>query len=223
MTPSTKIKLLGVTVDSALNFDQHVSDVCSTAFFHIRALRHIRSQIDTPTANKIACSVISSRLDYCNAVLSGMSKHNFDRLQRVQNAAARAVVNSRSRSSVSSILRDLHWLPVQYRVDYKIAMLTFKVLTTAEPAYLHSLLHVTRPARTTRLSSSGTLLDVPFCKSVISSRAFSCCAPTLWNSFPQSMRDSVNVDSSLQSVSVDSFKRMLKTHLFKLAVSNGTV
>ena len=117
----------------------------------------------------------------------------------------------------------MHTNVCQYRVDYKIAMLTFKVLTTAQPAYLHSLLHMTRPSRTTRLSSSGTLLDVPFCKSVISSRAFSCCAPTLWNSFSQSIRDSVNVDSSLQSVSVDSFKRVLKAHLFKLAVSNGTV
>ena len=87
------LKLLGVTIDSNLCFDKQVSLICSSAFFNIRALRHIRKQIDFDTANTIASTFISSILDYCNAILAGMTKHNIQRLQHVQNATARAVLN----------------------------------------------------------------------------------------------------------------------------------
>ena len=81
-------------------------------------------------ANAIACSLIASRIDYCNAIFSGLSNYNVCRLQRMQNAIARVVVNDYSRLHVSEILQSLHWLPIQFRIDYKISLLTYKILST---------------------------------------------------------------------------------------------
>jgi hypothetical protein len=198
--------------------------MCATLqTFILRALRHIRSRLDRSTANIIACSFVASRLDYCNAVLAGMSKCNICRLQRVQNKAARIVVNSYGRTSMSAILKDLHWLPIAQRIDYKIALTTFKVLTTNQPVYLRSLLQINVPVRNLRSASNGIILNVPFCKTVIASRAFSCYAPQLWNTLPQSLRDSVSCVWGDSKAAVDNFKRMLKTLLFSAAFNSGTM
>ena len=108
-------------------------------------------------ANMVETAVISSRLDYCNALLYGTSKSNFRRLQhidpllqQVQNSLARVVTDSAYTTNVTSILHDLHWLPVNARVNYKVASLAYKVLTTQRPAYVSNLIYVSRPVRTLR-------------------------------------------------------------------------
>ena len=214
--PNSHVKIMGVTLDSSLNFDLHVSNVVSTAAFHLRALKHVRKFVDKCTANTIACSIIGSRLDYCNSVLAGISNHNMKRLQRLQNSAARTVANVSSRTSATNIMRDLHWLPVAQRIDYKIALTTFKLLTTGSPEYLCKLLKVPVPVRVLR-SSNHQLLVTPFCKSVLCSHAFSAYAPRLWNNLPQSIHNFVDLDMHTAMVSVDVFKRKLKTVFFKEA------
>src|SRR6266446_1031755 len=113
-------------------------------------------------------------------------------------------------------MRDLHWLPIAKRIDYKIALTTFKVLSNDEPAYLHSLLKTAVHVRSLR-SSDRHLLVKPFCKSVLASRAFSCFAPTLWNNLPNSLRNCVSRVPGIDPISVDAFKRRLKTFLFNAA------
>jgi len=73
------IKLLGVTLDNNLNFHRHISNVCSSSYFHIRALRHIRPYLDSETSKTIACAIVGSRLDYANSVLTGISARNIHR------------------------------------------------------------------------------------------------------------------------------------------------
>jgi hypothetical protein len=109
---SDTVKIVGVTLDSKLSFDRHVSDICSSCSFHTRALRQIRPMLDQKSANMLACSTVLSRLDYCNSVLSGVSQRNLLRLQRAQNAAARVVLQAKKRDSPTSLLKQLHWLPV---------------------------------------------------------------------------------------------------------------
>jgi len=75
-----KLKILGVTLDSSLTFDQHVLNTVRNCNFHLRALRHIRSSLTPDVANMMACSVIGSRIDYCNSLLIGISEQNLDRL-----------------------------------------------------------------------------------------------------------------------------------------------
>jgi len=108
------VKLLGVTYDKHLNFDKHISNVCSSSYFHIcaiHAFRHIFPFLDSETSKTIACAIVDSRLDYVNSILTGISSRNIHRLQRVQNSLAQ--VFARSTTNTISVLNSLHWLPIQ--------------------------------------------------------------------------------------------------------------
>ena len=135
-----KLKSLGVTLDSELSFDQHVNNIVKASNFNIRALRHIRPMLDQTVANTVACSIVSTRPDYCNSLLLGTSTKNIQKLQRVQNTLARVVSGTRKRDHITPILRKLHWLPVAQRLEYKVALITHKVLSTQQPQYLNSLI-----------------------------------------------------------------------------------
>ena len=143
------------------------------------ALRHIRSALTDDMANSIACALVGSRLDYANSVLFGVTQRNINRLQRVQNTLARIVTHTAalSRTPSASLLNQLHWFPVDYRIKFKLAVITYNVIFSSEPAYLRSLLEFHAPARSLR-SSSTNLLHVPLVRSVFGSRGFSVAAPT---------------------------------------------
>ena len=220
--PASHVKLLGVTFDCNLNFNEHVADVCKSTFYHVKALKHIRNSIDCHTANTIACSFVASRLDYCNCIFAGMSDYNIKRLQRIQNFVARIVKIKSCRGGSLKTLRELHWLPISYRIDYKIAVMTHKILTSGEPSYLRSLLQPVSAVRSLRSSSNGLTLTVPFCKTATAARAFSHYAPRLWNSLPARVRNCVSLESVTIGGSLQEFKSLLKTYLFTLAF-DGTV
>ena len=152
--------------------------------------------------------MISSRLDYCNALLYGVSKYNVDKLQKIQNAAARLVACKRRHDYISPTLFTLHWLPVQYRIHYKILLLTFKALHDMSPLYVKNMLHFYVPERCLR-SSSSLYLQVPRTKlATAGDISFSVAAPKLWNSLPSDIRNCEVLSS---------FKSKLKTHLFSIA------
>ena len=149
-----------------------------------------------------------SHLDYSNSLLYGVSSDLLDRLQKVQNAAARVVLNIRKYDHITQGLRALHWLPIRSRIIFKLAVITFKVLRTEQPQYLRDLLIEHDQKRTLR-SNSRYLLKVP--NSNLKSagdRSFAVAAPKIWNSIPDPIK---NVRSDRV------FRRGLKTHLFKLA------
>jgi len=206
---ANQVKLLGVTFDSHLNFDKHISNVCSSSYFHIRALRHIRPYLDSETSKTIACAIVGSRLDYANSVLTGISSRNIDRLQRVQNSLARVV--TRSTTNSTSALNSLHWLPIRQRIDFKLATLVHRSLHNACPQYLSSLLQVYTPTRQLR-SASLNLLAVPRVNIALASRGFRHAGPSIWNSLPPHLR-------SLDTY--PAFKSNLKTHLFSAASKSG--
>jgi len=105
--------------------------------YHAQAIRHIRHLLTTDLAQTLECSPILSLIDYCNALLHGASTCTIRRLQRVQNNAARIILQAPRRSHATPLLNTVHWLPVQQRIDYKVALLTFKVRSTSTPSYLH--------------------------------------------------------------------------------------
>ena len=142
---STCVKSLGVLIDDTLSFRDHVNSVCKGMGYHLRALSHIRNCIPDDVAKSIAVAAISSRLDYCNSLLYLTSKGNIHKLQMIQNSAARVVTRSKRFHSITPILKDLHWLPVSYRITYKIALLTFKIITTGQPVYLRELIRPQEP------------------------------------------------------------------------------
>jgi hypothetical protein len=151
-------------------------------------------------------ALVTSKLDHHNSLLYGLPKCQTDKLQRIQNAAARIIVKSQKRDHITPVLKELHWLPVCERIVYKILLLTFKCLNAEGPIYLKELLHHHTPSRSLR-SSSALLLEVPRIKLVTyGTRAFNYIAPVLWNALPLSLR---------QRKSTDDFKRDLKTYLFR--------
>ena len=204
---SDHIKLLGTIIDSNLRFDDHVTALSKSCFFHIRALRHIRPVLADDTARTIAASLVGSRLDYANFILNGASKKNVARVQRIQNALARVVTGTRITDHITPTLQSLHWLPIEYRVKYKLAVVTFKARTGTAPHYLCSLINNYEPSRTLR-SSDLQLLTVPRYKSVFSSHGFRIAAPLIWNSLPDNVRKS-------EQIAV--FRSRLKTTLFRQA------
>ena len=128
-------------------------------------------------------------------------------LHRVQNNAARIVLQAPRRSDVNSLLQTLHWLPVEQRINYKLAVRTFKTQQTSSPHYLNQHISLRNSARNTR-SSSVPLLCVPFRRTSFARRSFSTAAPLTWNPLPPAV---LNCDS------FSTFKSRLKTHLFSNA------
>ena len=197
-----------MTLDKRLSFDEHVNNICRTAFYHIRGFKHIRKVLNQEVAKTIACSIVGSRLDYCNACFYGMTEKNISKLQRVQNSLARVVTGVRKYEHITPTLADLHWLPVSQRINYKVETLIFKIKHSGEPKYLASMIRPYVQTRTLR-SSSRNLLDAPKPqRTVIGERSFSSVAPTVWNNLPENIKSQNNLQT---------FQSQLKTHLYNIA------
>ena len=135
-----KLKSLGITIDSYLRFDCHAKEVARACNYHTLALCHVHTLLTDDLAQTVACSIVGSRLDYCNAMLYGAPAATLDVLQRAQNNLARVVCQQGSRTDARPLLRSLHWLPVKHRVSYKMAAMTFKTMSSSTPAYLNDLM-----------------------------------------------------------------------------------
>ena len=152
-------------------------------------------------ANTIACSVVGSRLDYCNSILYKTTKAKITKLQRVQNSLARVVLQMPIRTHADD---QLHWLRVSCRIDYKFALITYKALKFGQPRYLAHLLIHRHQVRATR-SEGRCRLHQPVPKSPTSSRGFRYSAPSIWNLLPPELRIKETVPA---------FKTGLKTYMF---------
>ena len=190
------------------NFRSHISAICSSCIYHIRDLRRIRRHLDLDSAKLLANGLVSSRLDYCNSLLCGIAETDLTNLQRVLNRLARVVTKSPPFTRNVPLLRSLHWLPVKHRVHFKMCLLTHRTLHEEQPVYLRSFIATSLPSRSLR-SNRGITLSIPRIKTNTGARAFSSCAPSLWNNLPLSVRS---------ATSVATFRRRLKTCLFCLAL-----
>ncbi|XP_046581762.1 uncharacterized protein LOC124289200 [Haliotis rubra] len=130
------------------------------AYFHIRNIGLIRRYLDQHSTIALVQAHVTSRLDYCNSLLFWLPNHLIKKLQQVQNTAARVVRRKRKFDNIQPVLQDLHWLPVRYRIQYKILVLVFLSLHNKAPDYLSSLLTRYHPPRTLR-SCDKFLLTVP--------------------------------------------------------------
>lgn len=204
----TKLKNLGVIFDATLTFDPHVQNMVKVSFFHLRNIARLRPMLSFSVAEKLINSFVFSRIDYCNALLAGVSKSTLSKLQYVQNSAARILTKTRQGEHITPILESLHWLPVRYRVDFKILMLTYKALNGLAPQYLSELLTAYAPRRNLRSSDSGFLMVPSTRMRSMGDRAFVSFAPRLWNTLPIEIR---------QADSLSTFKSTLKTYFFRLA------
>lgn len=225
VSPVKSARNLGVIFDSNLTFSQHISAISKSCFYHIRDLRRIRNTIDLTTACTIATSLVHSKLDYCNSLLLNLPATQTNRLQLVLNATARAVTKTPKFHHITPILKSLHWLKFNQRIQYKILSLTYNTLHSGHPSYLHSLLS-TMHTHSTRSSSLITLYRPSnHSRLKITDRSFYHTAPALWNSLPPYLRQLASPssssqalqDSSLFALSPSVFHKKLKTYLFHLS------
>jgi uncharacterized protein involved in tolerance to divalent cations len=177
-----------------------------TCYNHICWISKIRPCLDIESAKTIVHSLVISRLDYCNTLYSGLTKSDMHKLQMVMNQAARLVMKQKKdpHISIRHTLRELHWLPVLERIEFKTLTMVFKALHGLAPEYLTELLSVYAPARSLR-SEKDFRLCIPRSTNKYGQRAFSCVGPTLWNSLPRELRVMDNFCA---------FKKSLKTVLF---------
>ena len=170
-------------------------------------LSSIRDSLTDEATIQLVHAFVSSRIDYCNSLLYGIPEYAIKKLQRVQNLAARVVTRSSKYSSITPTLKKLHWLPVKYRIIFKVVLLTFKALHGLAPNYLRTLLQSYIPSRSLR-SETGSLLIMPKPRRKLGCQSFAVAAPKLWNDLPVNIRT---------TTSIVSFRSSLETHLFKLA------
>ena len=153
-------------------------------------------------------ATVTSRLDYCNSLYAGLPTTLTRRLQLVQNAAAQVLTNTPWKSHMRPILQQLHWLPVEFRIKFKVLVLTFKALRGPGPIYLKDCLFLYKPQRNLR-SSDANLLEIPNHQVIrltsTRKKVFSTVAPTWWNELPSEIR-------ALSELS--QFRKACKTILF---------
>ena len=202
--PSTAARNIGAYMDSELNMNTHINSVIKSCYFQLRHLAKIRKYLTIDATQKLTHAFISSRLDNLNALLYNLPDYLLSRLQKVQNHAARLVLRQKKSCHISPLLFELHWLPIEYRTQYKLLLIVFKCLMGKAPSYLSSLVQPYSPARSLR--SCDQLLQPTRRK--FGDRAFMIAGPKLWNSLPLCVQ---------QRSSLGLFKTELKTYLFTLA------
>ena len=117
----TTVTYLGVHLDQTLSVKQHISSLCRTTFLELRRIASIRPFLSNSSTEKLVASMIMSRLDYCNATFAGVADEQIARIQKIQNNAVRLILKKSKRGHVTPLLKELSWLPVKYRIQYKLA------------------------------------------------------------------------------------------------------
>ena len=193
VSPSSKVRDLGVFFYQYLTFHDHISGICKSTHFHLRGIGRIRNLLTFDATAQLIHALITSRLDFCKQI---------ERLQRIQNQAAR--------NHITPVLRKLHWLRIHDRIIFKILLLTHKAVNNTAPKYLCDLIRLNVKSTTirTRASFDPCLLGVPpiskTCANSFFDRSFVYAAPTLWNA----------LDLDIRLLPFDTFKKSVKTHLY---------
>ncbi len=146
-----------VLFDSNLSFESHISSIYKTAFFHLKYICKLRP-MSTSNAEMLIHAFLISRLYYCNVLLGGCSACLINKLQMVQNAAARVLTRTRKYDHITQVLSTLHWLPIKHRIDFKILLIIYKALNGLAHQYLSELLSHYSPPRPLRSQNSVRLI-----------------------------------------------------------------
>ena len=132
VSPAQSVRNLGVVFDSNFSFSDHVSQVIKSTRVHARDLYRIGPLLDLNTSVLLANALVSSRLDYCNSLLLSLTDFELRRLQLVQNSLCRVVTRSSKYSHITPQLKKLHWFPITYRIQFKISLITYKILNQGQ-------------------------------------------------------------------------------------------
>ena len=210
ISPSVCIRLvpyaknLGFYLDGSLNFNTQVKRLKSSCFNKLRNIAKMKPFLSIKQMQQLVQALILSSLDYCNALYFGANSSTIRQLQSIQNRACATILGLKKREPKTEHLKNLHWLKVQERIEFKILLMTYKALNGLAPSYISELI-LYNPLSGSRTPSLQTYIS----KTSYGDRAFICCAAKLWNQLPTDLRDC--------PFGINVFKSRLKTHLFKRA------
>ena len=198
------IKTLGVHLDGKISMQKMVTECVKCCYLNLKKLQSLRHNIDKETKITLVNSHILSRLDYCNILLCGANKTQITKLQRVLNAGVRFIFNLKKTHSVTEYTKDVHFLPVQFRIMYKSCVTVYKIMYDMAPEYLNSMVSYAIPSRPNLRSMDDILtLKLPGCDKGIHFNMIQN-----WNSLPFELR---------HEPSFETFKNKLKTFYFRVA------
>lgn len=204
-TPSHSVKNLGVVFDEKLTMENQINAVARSCRNQLRSIGKIRRYLDDQTCKTLVNALVTSRLDYGNALLYGTPDGRLKKLQLLQNSAARLVTRTGIREHITPVLKNLHWLPVKFRIQYKILVLCHKSLQENAPRYM--VVTPRQPGRALREATQHRL-EVPQARTVrYGERCIDFAMAHEWNALPLDLRR--------ESVSTAAFKKDLKTFLFR--------
>ncbi|KAI2646255.1 hypothetical protein H4Q32_024563 [Labeo rohita] len=205
-TTKNQVRNLGVILESDLSFSSHVKAVTKSAYYHLKNIARIRCFVSSQDLEKLVHAFITSRVDYCNGLLTGLPKKTIRQLQLIQNTAARILTRTRKSEHITPVLRSLHWLPVIFRIDFKVLLLIYKSLNGLGPKYIADMLTEYKPNRPLR-SLGSSQLEIPRVHTRES--AFSYYAARSWNQLPEEIKCAktftfihLNLDSKLICLAV---------------------
>ena len=201
------IKLLGMDLDSQLSFKSHIVRKSRTAMFSLLKIKHIRKHLTVQACEALIHGLVMSHLDYSNSLFFGLPDCDINKLQRVQNAAVKVVLQRGRMDSQTECFMELHWLPIQAHNEHKILTLVYNSVHGLAPKYLCDKIQCKPDGRPGLCSSNEfQALVVPRAKhKTFVDRVYSICGPKLWNKLPTSVKSAPDLDT---------FKKNLKTHLF---------
>ena len=199
-----------VVVANDLSMEIYINNICQSASYGLYKIGCIRNFLGDKSTETLIHAFISCHLDQCNNFLYGLPDSLITKLQRIQNTAARLVSRTYSRDHIMPVLHQLHWLPVKFRIMYKIivSVLIYKCLHGLAPDYLAELIQEYKPSRNLRSSSKIDLVTTSVSTASYGQRSFHYAAPELWNTLPLHIKNSQTVEQ---------FKSSLKTYLFTIA------
>ena len=216
LQPVLKAKNLGFYFDHRLSLDNEITATQKKCNIQLRNLTRIAGRLSHELKVQLTHSCVLSNLDYCNATYGALTEANIQKLQKIQNSAVRFIFNlygKRKWEHITPYLKRLHFLPVRFRIKFKIALLVFKCLNNLAPHYLINLLKVrNNNPHNLRVDNDFFILETPPPANLRNTYgALSYCGPSIWNSLPYTLR-------CLSDINL--FKTRLKTHFFELAFPN---
>ena len=188
-----------------LTMKAQVNNVYKTSSFVLYKIGKIRQFLTKEATKQLVHALVISRIDFCNSLLYSLPDVHTNKLQRIQNSAARLITETKRREHITPIFKQLHWLPVKSRINYKILLLTYQCLNGTAPSYLQDLIVQYTPTRKLRSNSKSLLVAPSTQTKYYGTRSFTNSSAELWNSLPDIVK---------QASTTESFKTLLKTYLF---------
>ena len=182
---SAVAKDLGIYIDQSLTYNEHIAKTVSTCLHKLVQINRIKHLLDKKTILLLMSSFVFSKLYYCSTAWSHASKHNIDKLQLVQNFAARV-------DHISHAIKSLNWLPVNDRTYLNDAVMMYKCINKLVPDYLFEKFTL-RSQIDTRNTRQRDQLNIPRCRRATGQRSFTYRGAKLWNNLRDNVKSSDSV------------------------------